>query len=302
MGRIEEARPEQKGGHELLSADGPLISVIIAVYNGEKYLQKALESVISQHYTQKELIVIDGNSTDNTVSIIEKFSEDIKYWLSEHDRGIYDAWNKAIEAASGEWICFIGADDFLWDDQVLANVVPYLKKARRQDARYVYGKVVQLTEAGDREIETLGEPWEDCGRRFRQNMAVAHCGSFHHRDLFRLHGLFDPSFKIAGDYEFLLREFKDASQKAVFAHDLPVVGMRSGGVSGNLDQRLVMALEAKLARKKNGVTEFSSDIFFWILRIRAFKIIDTFFGRKFTSRMADSYRSLVKGKRKRWSN
>jgi glycosyltransferase involved in cell wall biosynthesis len=280
---------------------GPKISVILAVFNAEKYLEQALASIFHQSYDQTELVVIDGGSTDRTIEILKKQEGQIYYWVSEPDKGIYDAWNKGVRESTGDWLCFIGSDDYFWNEGVIAAMVPHLEEAARQKIRYVYGKVAQLTEADGRLIQLLGEPWAASRAKFRSVMPVAHCGSFHHRDLFTRHGAFDASFKIAGDYEFLLREFKDPQNQAVYVDQVTVVGMRAGGISGSLDQRLTMALETELARKKNGVTEFSPVIFFWIWRIRLFLALDKVFGRNTTARLADVYRYVCKGQEKRWS-
>jgi glycosyltransferase involved in cell wall biosynthesis len=91
-----------------------MISVIVAVFNGAKTLQQCIDSVAGQTYPHKELIVIDGGSIDGTREILEGDATKLAYWVSEPDRGIYHAWNKALARARGDWICFLGADDYLW--------------------------------------------------------------------------------------------------------------------------------------------------------------------------------------------
>lgn len=91
----------------------PLISVIIVTYNASGFLQNAIDSVVNQTYKKIELIIIDGNSTDNTVDIIKKNQSIINYWISEPDNGIYDAMNKGVNHCSGDYIMFLGADDLL---------------------------------------------------------------------------------------------------------------------------------------------------------------------------------------------
>ncbi|MBP9970812.1 MAG: glycosyltransferase, partial [Paludibacteraceae bacterium] len=94
------------------------ISIIIATYNASKTLNRCLDSIVSQKNSEVELIIIDGGSTDETLSVINSYSSDIDYVLSEKDNGLYDAWNKGIKAAKGDWIMFLGADD-----QLLSNAL-----------------------------------------------------------------------------------------------------------------------------------------------------------------------------------
>jgi glycosyltransferase involved in cell wall biosynthesis len=93
----------------------PLISVITVVFNGEKHLEKTIQSVINQTYDNVEYIIIDGASTDGTLDIISKYNDHLDYWVSEPDNGIYDAMNKGATIANGDWLYFIGADDVLYD-------------------------------------------------------------------------------------------------------------------------------------------------------------------------------------------
>ena len=97
----------------------PLISVVTVVYNGEATLEQTILSVVSQTYENVEYIIVDGGSKDGTIDIIKKYECKIDYWQSEPDRGIYDAMNKGIGLAIGEWIYIIGADDFFVDENVI---------------------------------------------------------------------------------------------------------------------------------------------------------------------------------------
>lgn len=101
--------------------DKPLISIITVVFNGEKYLEETIQSVINQTYSNVEYIIIDGGSSDGTLDIIKKYEERIDYWVSEKDNGIYDAMNKGIDIASGEWLNFMNAGDSFYDQGVLAK-------------------------------------------------------------------------------------------------------------------------------------------------------------------------------------
>ena len=107
--------------------DKPMISIITVVFNGEKYLEQTIQSVINQTYDNVEYILIDGGSTDGTVDIIKKYGVQIDYWISESDSGIYDAWNKGLSLATGDIIGFCNADDF-YEQTTLVKIEQSLKK------------------------------------------------------------------------------------------------------------------------------------------------------------------------------
>jgi glycosyltransferase involved in cell wall biosynthesis len=205
----------------------PRISVIVAVFNGASTIQRCIDSVASQTYDNKELIIIDGGSQDGTLAILEKETKEIDYWNSAPDKGIYNAWNKGLERATGEWICFLGADDYLWDSQVLERLSSHLTTAY-PSIRVVYGKIHVVSAVG-RVHAVIGIPWRKAKKWFPYIMNIPHPGLMHHRSLFDVHGRFDESFRIAGDYELLLRELK--SEDAMYVPELVTVGMQGGGVS-----------------------------------------------------------------------
>ena len=226
----------------------PLISVIVAVYNGAKTLQHCIDSVSNQTYLNKELIIIDGCSTDGTIDILMTNNDKIAYWKSEPDNGIYHAWNKALGHASGDWICFLGSDDYLWRRSVFEEIMPHMIKAESQGIRMVYGQVARVTE--DDEISCVdGYSWEYTWRSIIIDgiCTFTHQGMFHHRSLFELYGRFDESFQIAGDYELLIRAFKDGGD-AYFINGLIVAGMQTGGITSNC---IKLVKETARARQNN---------------------------------------------------
>jgi len=118
--------------------DQPRISVITVVFNAETKIEQTIQSVIAQDYNNIEYIVIDGGSTDQTVSVIKKYADKIAYLVSEPDNGVYDAMNKGVNAATGDWIYFLGAGDILLN--TIINVVTFL----RDNATIYYGDVYRL--------------------------------------------------------------------------------------------------------------------------------------------------------------
>jgi glycosyltransferase involved in cell wall biosynthesis len=227
----------------------PLISIIVAVRNGEATLDRCLRSIAAQTYPARETIVIDGASTDGTVSVIARNEQGLAHWRSEPDRGIADAWNKGIAAARGQWICFLGADDFLWRADTLERTAVFLERIDPR-IKVAYGRVVLVTGSGV-ELGTFGEPWERAGPLFREVVSFPHQGTFHRRALFEEKGLFDLAFRLGPDYELLLRELKDGV--AAFMAEPVVAGMGYGGLTSSPDNALRGLWDIRRAQRKNGI-------------------------------------------------
>lgn len=231
------------------AGSAPMISVVVAVFNADKTLEQCLRSISDQTYRYIQLIVIDGGSTDGTLEVIKWFDDKIDYWVSEPDKGIYDAWNKALAKVKGDWVCFLGGDDFFWDPQVLEKVAEYLERLGR-DSYVAYGTIMAVNETGEA-LYSVGQPWSVVGGRFKALMSIPHPGTMHRADLFHKHGKFDASFKIAGDYDLLLRELKNG--QATFMENVTVAGVRQGGVSNNPQNVLRAMYEIRRAQVRSGI-------------------------------------------------
>jgi glycosyltransferase involved in cell wall biosynthesis len=105
------------------SSGSPLVTVITVVRNGEEYVERTINSVINQTYENKEYLIVDGYSTDRTLDIVRTYDQRLDYWISEPDRGVYDAMNKGIDLATGTWLIFINAGDVFFDEQALEKIV-----------------------------------------------------------------------------------------------------------------------------------------------------------------------------------
>jgi len=196
----------------------------------------------------KELIIMDGGSTDSTVEILRQNDDKIKYWESAPDKGIYHAWNKALSHANGDWVCFFGADDLFWDSNVLSKVAPHLDRAYPA-VRVVYGKLGLINARGEL-IYRIGISWDKFREKFRQGACIPHPATMYHKSLFEDHGYFDESFSIAGDYEFLLRELKYSD--AFFLTGITMAAMQQGGVSSKPAQTILSLREVRRAMAING--------------------------------------------------
>lgn len=245
-----EGGGRNQGTQNRREAGKPLISVITATFNAARFLPDLIRSIRAQSCPDFEWIVVDGGSTDATVSLLKANEDIIAYWLSEPDRGIYSAWNKGLDQAQGEWICFLGADDYFWDESALAQMGEQLKKIPA-NVNVAYGRI-KLVNADGKDILGFGEPWENVRERFKQTMIIPHQGTMQRRSLFEKNGKFDESFRIAGDYEWLLRELKSADAR--FIPGITVAAMRQGGgISSAPKNSLVVLRESRRAQRKNGL-------------------------------------------------
>ena len=239
----------------------PLISIITVVFNGEKYLEETIQSVINQTYPNVEYIIIDGGSTDGTLDIIKKYEHAIDYWVSEPDRGIYDAMNKGIVLKMGKWVAFLGAGD-VYTDYATQTYVNEIWQS--EDIEYISSKI-GITK-GENFLRTVGCKWD--WKIFSKYMNVGHVGSMHNEQLFKKLGLFDIKYNIAGDYDFLLRS--GDKLRALFI-DQVLAYMDAKGVSNSNIKVFKETYEAKIKNKSRSKLLSKIDmyvgIFKWRLRI-----------------------------------
>jgi len=275
----------------------PRITIVVATFNAAATLQRCIDSVAAQAYTRRELVVVDGASTDGSVDIIRASREKISTWLSEPDRGIYHAWNKGLALAGGDWICFLGADDYLHDAHALERISPHLASAAPQH-RIVYGRVVVVGPDG-REIDRLGMPWTRARERF---MSGTYClptpGVMFHRSLFLEHGSFDESFSIAGDYEFLLRELKSSQPR--YLPEIVLADMQYGGISSRPESTLTSLREMRAAQSKHGLPYFNLSYFVALLRVRLRLLLWRILGER-NARLVLDWGRRLQGKQPYWT-
>lgn len=204
-----------------------MISIITASYNSAKTIEQTIRSILQQDFDDYEYIIIDGNSSDETVKIIEKyiapFRGKLKY-ISEPDKGIYDAWNKGLNIAKGEWICFVGSDDVLCDN-ALKNYIEKINKCNSK-VNFISSKV-ELVNIDLKPIRIVGQPWS-C--KMRDYCVIAHVGSMHKKTLFEDYGKYSLEYRICSDYEFLLRNYDFIVPDYL---DVVTAKMRINGVSNN---------------------------------------------------------------------
>lgn len=203
----------------------PKLSIITVNLNNKAGLQKTIDSVISQTYEDFEWIVIDGGSTDGSKELIEQYADHITYWVSEPDKGIYNAMNKGIRVAKGEYLQFLNSGDFFLDIDILKSVVRFLQSENDivfgYVVRNVKGRLLKLTTCITNDDITLSDLY------FR---SIPHQGSFLKRNLFERIGLYDEDLRIVGDRKFYMQAVIYGNAKLKFI-PLVIAYFDGGGVS-----------------------------------------------------------------------
>ncbi|GAA4318116.1 glycosyltransferase family 2 protein [Compostibacter hankyongensis] len=227
--------------------DFPLISVITVCFNAEKHIARTIESVRQQDYPRIEYIVVDGGSTDDTVTVIRSYGSVISRLLSEKDRGLYDAMNKGLRLATGDYVFFLNADDTFYDAGVLRGMI-----AACPDADAYYGEVLFVDEQ-DRELGLRSEqtpqrvPERLSWKSLRTGMVVSHQGFLIRRSLA---AAYDLRYKVCADVDWMIRCLKQC-RSACNTH-LTVTRFRTGGTSKQR-QRLAWKERYRILQKHYGV-------------------------------------------------
>ena len=249
-GRQGEGGLRTKGYFKKSDENEPLISIVTVVYNGEKHLEQTIQSVINQNYDNVEYIIIDGGSTDGTIEIVKKYEDQIDYWVSEKDQGIYDAMNKGLRLVSGNLVGYINADDYYMSD-ILSDIAEVYQQEHKD---VIYGDVCYIDENRQENI-----PAHNLGIKYGLSpyslkwiwvkMLFAHPASFISLRTYKKYGDYDRRFKIAADYDLFLRLVQ---KRVTFYYYKKIFsGFREGGISTTDMKRLQQ--ENFEARKKNSI-------------------------------------------------
>jgi len=240
-------------GIEKISKDRePLISIITVVYNGEKHIEQTINSVLNQTYNNIEYIIIDGDSTDGTLNIIERYEDQIDYYISEPDGGISDAFNKGIALARGEWIGLINADD--WYEPDSCQTV-----AKHNEYDFLFGTVRYWD--GERSYTDRAKP-----EIISEDMRINHPTLFVKRQLYEELGVYDKSLKLAMDYDLVLRLFR--ANKRYINIERIMANMRTEGISQQFWVK--SKIEAKEVKIRHGVPKYEASKYLMTIRFKRY--------------------------------
>ncbi len=226
------------------------VSIITVTFNSASTIEETLKSVISQTHPDKEYIVVDGASSDETLSIIEKYRSEIQKFISEKDKGLYYAINKGIAMATGDVIAILHSDDLFIDETVLSKVVSAFKQS---NAEAVYGDLYYVDQNNTSKIFRRWKSGAYSPGMFLNGWMPPHPSFFAKREVYTKFGNFNTELKSAADYEIMLR-FIHKNKIGLFYLPDFLIKMRAGGQSNaSLKNRLKANAEDRLAWKLNGL-------------------------------------------------
>lgn len=234
-----------KGIAKTNTVEKPLISVITVVFNGEKTLEQTILSVVNQTYDNVEYIIVDGGSKDSTLDIIKKYEDKIDYWQSEPDKGIYDAMNKGIGLATGDYVAILNSDDFYE-----LNACEIIKNEILKQEYDVYHAIERFID-DDGNIVNLYS-----GSKYQLNkQCLAHETCFIKKSLYEVYKYNEKDFKSAADYDLICLLYEKGA-KFKFVEKI-ILTFRLGGMSDSI----LGLLEGNKVRYKYGYISFF-DYFF----------------------------------------
>lgn len=206
------------------------VSIITVCYNRKETIEQSIKSVLDQDYSDIEYIIVDGNSSDGTQDIIKSYSNKISKYISEPDKGMYDAINKGLDLATGDIVGLMHSDDVFYDKEVISKIVDAFKNNINSDA--VYGNGIYVTNDNEQKIVRNRIGGEYNYKKLKSGWLPLHPTVYIRKSIIDKYGNYDLNFKIASDTEFLLR-YLFKYKISVSYLNFYIVKMRMGGLSTN---------------------------------------------------------------------
>ena len=233
----------------------PLISIITVVYNASSTLEATIKSVLNQKEGLYEYWIIDGGSKDGSVDIIRKYEHQLGGWVSEPDKGIFDAMNKGIDRVNGDWLFFLGADDIL-----IEGIIEKISNHISPSLRVIYGNVL---------FDIGGSMRSRIGLRCLFENRLHHQGAFYHRSLFD-EFRYNQKFRVCADYELTLRIYLQKQPSLYVPYNISVFA--SGGNSNDLTSDDINNIRGIYLRNPflNSVLSFMINTYYSYFRTKVF--------------------------------
>jgi glycosyltransferase involved in cell wall biosynthesis len=229
------------------------ISIITAVYNNQTEIRNAVDSVLAQSYPNIEYIVVDGASNDGTTEIIQSYGGKITRFISEPDKGIYDALNKGLNLATGEIVGILHSDDIFFSNDTLTHVAATFV---RTGCDAVYGDLLYVSKADTSNVVRFWKSSPFDATKFKTGWMPAHPTLFMKKEVYEQYGLFDLRYRIASDYDLMLRTLGSGQLHAEYVPEV-ITRMRVGGASNKSFKNIWRkSKEDYLALKRNKMGGF----------------------------------------------
>ena len=226
------------------------ISIITVSYNSDETIETTFQSVANQSYDNIEYIVVDGGSKDGTLDLIEKYAFTISKWVSEPDKGLYDAMNKGIEMATGDVIGLINSDDLFCDNEAIKKVVEVFNSDVNLDS--VYADLYYVSQFNTNNIVRKWVTSKQ--RKFKYGWHPAHPTFYIKKKVYEQYGLFNLNFKLAADFEIMIRFLEKYKITTKYLKHF-LVKMRLGGETNkSLKNIYKQNLECIKAFRENGLS------------------------------------------------
>ncbi len=243
------------------------VSIITATYNSIETIEESIKSVLSQDYQDIEFIIVDGCSTDGTKELLKKYNSKIDRIISEPDKGIYDALNKGINLSTGDIIGFMHSDDLFHDSYVIKNIA---NSFQEKNIDGIYGDLIYVKKDNPDDIIRYWKAGKFSNRKLKLGWMPPHPTLYLRKKIYNSYGCFDTSYKIAADYDFILRVLSKPDVSIKYLPNV-FVKMRVGGASNrSIKNILEKSNEDYKAIKSNSVGGLHSLIFKNIVKLPQF--------------------------------
>lgn len=229
------------------------VSIITICYNRKGTIAKAIESVLIQDYPNIEYIVIDGNSNDGTKEIVQSYADKISHFISEPDKGMYDALNKGVSLATGDVIGLMHSDDEFYDSSVVSQIVAAFQNNPNTDA--VYGDGIYVSNDAEERLVRNRIGGSYSLKKVKSGWLPLHPTVYLKKSVLEKYGHYNLDFKIASDTEFLLRYLFKYQIKMTYLNTY-IVKMRMGGLSTSYKRVIEVLMEDYRIYKYHGLTAF----------------------------------------------
>jgi glycosyltransferase involved in cell wall biosynthesis len=229
------------------------VSIITVVFNNVKYIENAINSVLSQSYNDIEYIVIDGGSTDGTIDVIKEYQDKISVFISEADKGIYDALNKGIAHSSGDVVAILNSDDQFCNTCIVSDM---MHKMDESNAEFCFSDMVIVDNLSGRILRyymaSYFKRW-----MFRIGWMPPHPTCFIKRSLFDEFGVYSTDYKIAGDFDLLVRFFYGRNIRWSYLDKISIKMSASGVSNSGWRSKRLIFNEISRSLHSNGVWSLS---------------------------------------------